>query len=388
MSESQLRLPEAAARDEARPGVDVDSGTDEDITAKRVTDPTSLEEMKFAIWGKKQRRHLSTPDPLHAKAERHQHRLTEEERQLLLDRDGLVGKALGYPESLTITEIHRILCWPPPEIIRDNILAVTGGKLSTPSELYAKAKDALDRDQLGEMLNKEEIELLANNFHATKNNASKMMAVLFIPGAGLAMKLLHSRMGLDFAVPQECHTHVIKLWLPLAMMRERPGFTIVQPPRRLGLQEKKNIMDKMWFYHYQLEMGYLPAKVLAVRLEKLQTALLDDERPTYVRNHLPPPRSDLFGLAKWPPKALALGPMLLFRRDAKVSGFYIEQGWWELSEDEREAYRARAETLRLEAWVEYETAVADETTLPFHYNTTFEEATKWQKETSQFLNND
>lgn len=37
--------------------------------------------------------------------------------------------------------------WPPPDILRANVQRATGGTLSTPSELFAKAKDALDRGQ-------------------------------------------------------------------------------------------------------------------------------------------------------------------------------------------------------------------------------------------------
>jgi hypothetical protein len=56
-----------------------------------------------------------------------------------------VGKALAHPDSLTADEMHQVLLWLPPHVVRANIQRATGGRLSTPSELYAKAKDAMDR---------------------------------------------------------------------------------------------------------------------------------------------------------------------------------------------------------------------------------------------------
>ena len=99
------------------------------------------------------------PEALYAKAESHQDQLTQEERQLLLSRCGLAGKALAYPESLTTEELHKVLLWAPPDVARANIQSTTGGTLSTPMELYAKGRDAVDQGQLGAMLNDNEIDL-------------------------------------------------------------------------------------------------------------------------------------------------------------------------------------------------------------------------------------
>jgi hypothetical protein len=54
-----------------------------------------------------------------------------------------LGKVLAYPDSLTAGEIHEARGWPPPDIVCANIQRATGGTLRTPTELYAKVKDAL-----------------------------------------------------------------------------------------------------------------------------------------------------------------------------------------------------------------------------------------------------
>lgn len=72
----------------------------------------------------------------------------------------------------------------------------------------------------------------------------------------------------------------------------------------------------------------------------------------------PPSRIDLFGSGRWPPTATPRGPMDLFSHDTKISGFDVDPGWYNLPEDQKEAYRARSETPRRAAWAEHETALA------------------------------
>lgn len=45
-----------------------------------------------------------------------------------------------WNQAPTHTERHQILGWPDPEVVAQRIRAVTGGQLSTPAELYAKAE--------------------------------------------------------------------------------------------------------------------------------------------------------------------------------------------------------------------------------------------------------
>ncbi len=91
--------------------------------------------------------------------------LTDEERQLLLSRGDVVGKALATPNELTTAEIHEVLLWPPPDVTSANIQRATGGTLKLPVELFAEAKDAIDRRQLDTLLSHEEMGLLARFFH-------------------------------------------------------------------------------------------------------------------------------------------------------------------------------------------------------------------------------
>ena len=100
------------------------------------------------------------PQALYEKARDHQDQLTDDERNLLLSRGDVVGRALARPESLTEAERNVILLRPPPEVVRENIQRATGGTLSTVDELYAKARADLTS------LSIEELRLVAWGFHA------------------------------------------------------------------------------------------------------------------------------------------------------------------------------------------------------------------------------
>lgn len=132
---------------------------------------------------------------------------------------------------------------PPPGVVRANIQRATAGRLSTPRELYDKAKDAMDRGQFETMLNDEEVALLARNFYAIDDPAfspGARMAVLSAPGSGLAMGLLSSRQGLEatvFEAAAICHTQRARQ-MPAAFPGLGPSSTTVSttaaPQGRLG----------------------------------------------------------------------------------------------------------------------------------------------------------
>lgn len=193
-------------REEDWPDVDVDSDTEEGREAMERAEAAMLATIERSIQRRNQQCASSNtnddvPEALFAKAESHQDQLTQEERQLLLSRGGLAGKALAYPESLTTEELHKVLLWAPPDVARTNIQSATDGALSTPMELYAKGKDAVDRGQLGAMLNDNEIEVLALGFFDHANfRGGESWTAFGEPGIGKAKELLHKRLGMDFAV--------------------------------------------------------------------------------------------------------------------------------------------------------------------------------------------
>ena len=99
------------------------------------------------------------PQELYLKAQNQQNQLTDAERQLLLSRGDLIGKALAQPSSLTEVERYWVLDRPPPDVVRARIELASNGELSTVAELVVKATP----DASG--LNNTELYLMANNFH-------------------------------------------------------------------------------------------------------------------------------------------------------------------------------------------------------------------------------
>jgi hypothetical protein len=60
--------------------------------------------------------------------------------------------------------MHQVMYWPLPNEMRALIQKATGGALSTPGELTAKAREAIERGRLQEDLNDEEVRLIAQRF--------------------------------------------------------------------------------------------------------------------------------------------------------------------------------------------------------------------------------
>ncbi|WYZ42186.1 hypothetical protein EsH8_V_001081 [Colletotrichum jinshuiense] len=404
-------------REEDWPEVDVDSDTEEGAEAMRRADAAMHATIERSIQQRHQRSaHDTIPQALYDKAENHQDQLTEEERRLLLSRGDVVGKALANPDSLTADEMHQVLLWPPPDVVRANIQRATGGRLSTPSELYAKAKDAMDRGQLETMLNENEITLLARSFHAIDDgnfSAGPRMGAFGAPGTGQAMALLSNRLGLDLAVFRAAALRQVRQMQQMQQMAPAfpgpgPGFANVPsfPTPGLGFapvaapqgqfgqgqQPINNIIGAMSSLHQQLELGNVTEEEAAARnreyLAALQTAS-SQSRLAYPAPPMmaptgfsgfpstlpfqpvpwpaappPPSRNDLYGSGPWPPAAKPRDPIGLFRDHSNLSGFNVMPGWSALPEDQKEAYRARSEMLRREAWTAHETALAEGTS-PF-----------------------
>ncbi|KAF3801935.1 hypothetical protein GCG54_00015157 [Colletotrichum gloeosporioides] len=155
-------------REEDWPDIDGDLDTEEGVEAMRRADAALHATIDRSIQQQNAQSAQggTIPRALYIKAQNQQNQLTDEERQLLLSRDNVVGKALAHPDSLTTDEMHQALLWPPPDVVRANIQRATGGQLNTAIELYAKEKNALDRGQFNTMMNYEEVALLARRFHA------------------------------------------------------------------------------------------------------------------------------------------------------------------------------------------------------------------------------
>jgi hypothetical protein len=220
MADPRYSHPDFGTREEDWPDPDVDSDTEEGRESIQRSEAAFIVSMNRSIARRNQQQQLmypAIPQALYEKARHQQSQLTDEERHLLLSRGDLVGKALVSPDSLTTHEIHEILNWPPPSVVRADIERATGGTLSTPAELYAKAKDAIDRGQLEALLSEDEIMLLSRHFHAEDSTTGSRWAAICAPGGVEAIVLLESRLGLDIVVVPTCRRYASEKF-----MRERP----------------------------------------------------------------------------------------------------------------------------------------------------------------------
>ncbi|KAK1767908.1 hypothetical protein QBC33DRAFT_537703 [Phialemonium atrogriseum] len=284
----------------------------------------------------------------------------------------------------------------------------------------------MDRGQFETMLSDDEIALPARSFHAmddTTFSAGASMAALGAPGTAQAMALLSSRLGLDLAVFQAAALHQMRQMrhmapafpglgpgpsfatVPSLPMPGLGGFTATAAPQgQFGQGQQQQPLDTvlgaMASLQQQRDLGNVTDEEVAARnrdyLAALRTASSPQSRlpypaaPTLIAPTAfpsssalpsppvvwwppaaapppPPSRTDLFGSGPWPPAATPRDPIALFRDDDThhhLSGFDVLPAWSALPEDQKEAYRARSETLRREAWAEHETAVAEGTS-PF-----------------------
>ncbi|KAM0332421.1 hypothetical protein ACHAQA_002701 [Verticillium albo-atrum] len=180
MADSQITHPDFGTREEDWPDIDIDSDTEEGAAAIKLAEAAMHASMERSLKKRREQNACFTGDPddgiptaLYDKARDHQDQLTQEERSVLLSRNDLIGQALARPDSLTTEEVHEVLCWPLPDVVRDNLQRATSGAISTPAELYAKCRDALERGQFDTMVNDDEVWMLTNGFR-TKGDDSWM----------------------------------------------------------------------------------------------------------------------------------------------------------------------------------------------------------------------
>ncbi|KAK0639489.1 hypothetical protein B0T16DRAFT_423262 [Cercophora newfieldiana] len=190
---------------------------------------------------------LGIPRDLYDKAQNHQDQLTDDERSLLLSRGDAIGKALGHPDpfALTTAEVHEVMQWPAPDVVRANVERATGGRMATPKELYEKAKGAIDDGRpLEAALDGEELRLLAQGFRASGNMgfaSGAEVAALSKPGASQAMALVAKRMGCDVSVfhaAAMCHARGMTVPFPTSSMVSLAGISLPAVP--LGFRQPGN----------------------------------------------------------------------------------------------------------------------------------------------------
>ena len=155
---------------------------------------------------------------LYAKAEKQQDELTHDERQILLSRGDLIGKALAQPESLTPEEFNTVLCRPPPDVVRATIERVTGGALHTRRELMAKMNDLRKQGRLDEVKD-DELALIMNNFSANVYDSGMPDFLNQAPGNGEAFKLLSRREQEEEEGSAATATALMLLWFMGAAIR-------------------------------------------------------------------------------------------------------------------------------------------------------------------------
>lgn len=175
-------FPDSGTTEEDWPDIDVDSDTEEGAAAIELVEAALHVSIERSSHQQNQHQINGLSYALVEKAREHQDQLTQEERQLLLASGGLVGKTLSYPDSLTVEEMHEILLRPPSGGVRANFQSATGGSLSTPNELYAKLKDAMDHHQLHTLLSKDEIVLVAQSFHTTTYDSGSELRLISVLG--------------------------------------------------------------------------------------------------------------------------------------------------------------------------------------------------------------
>jgi hypothetical protein len=242
MAESPYNHPDFGTRDEDWPDPDVDSDTEEGAEIMQRNEAALAASMNRSFENRKralEEAYGNLPESLFIKARDNQAELTHEERQLLLGRGDVLGKAMAYPDSLTADEIHEALLWPPPDVVRANIQRATDDTLSTPTELHVKAKDALDRGQFDTAISDDETFLMAYGFHAKDDPIypycpSRAMENYRIPGSVHASTLLSRRLGLESTVSKASavrQAEIMRRGMTAALLRFNIGPTPSSGPR-------------------------------------------------------------------------------------------------------------------------------------------------------------
>lgn len=360
---------------------------------------------------RQQKQYPHIPHELYVKAADHQEQLTEDERRLLLSRGDLVGKALAYPDSLTEDEIHGLLLWAPPDVVRANIQRVTGGTLSTPTELYTKAKEAIERGDLETTFSDEAIKLPTRGFYALDDpnyDGLAIMSAIHINGYSKAIELHQKQLRLDGIVFQASAMYTVKRrgidagrqgeWEEMERSRrekenlvpESVNAVLVSAQNDQWDHDIGNLTDqefilRTWQHLSSLKssteaspISYAPLHELIQSLSVTQQAynqgqasmeytigcnifafnLFNSTRMASVARPeaIVEPRvseSDMSGSGSWPPQSGAWqwSAYALFCRESSLSGgLTAESAWVSLTEAQKNVYRDRHEQFRLDAW--------------------------------------
>ncbi|KAK3291665.1 uncharacterized protein B0H64DRAFT_409699 [Chaetomium fimeti] len=320
------------------------------------------------------------PIALYDKARDHQDQLTEPERQLFLSRGDIVAKALGSPDSLTDEEIHQACGWPSPDVVRANIQDASGGSLSTPAELYAKIKGALENGQFDTAVSDEEACLIVHSFRALDDYWSKggLSESHDIPGHGHALTLLTRRLGSDITLFKTCgHRSFEPQCLPGSRPQLSPADAIAAQDRADRLEAIRKLTNAIASAEDQAQRGVISVQEYFTRVDSIRADILAIDTSDLIPEYIPPSDEafqllppnvpfpslyDRIGSGPWPASHRSIGGFNVFHRDTGFSGSdsasLAAQLWAPLTEDQKEAYRARAEVKRREAWAEYETRLA------------------------------
>lgn len=337
MAQPRTTDPNLGTREEDWPDPDVDSDTESGADATRRSEAAMLATINRSIRQRRCPRHAAgdaIPQSLYVKAELRQDDLTEDERALLLSRGDVVGKALARPGELTAEEAHDVLNWPAPDVVREAIRRATGGAVSSPTELYARGKSALERGEpIEATLSAEEIGLLARGFRDADAGGiparPAMMAALGGPGAGEAMALVASRMGLEVAVFRAAAVYeTVKVGRRLGLVAPGSSAGPMAAPAPAGGQHA-DVIGAMLALAREHELGNVTDEEVAVRNTELVAALraasprssLLNGAPGYAGPHVPQPaplfaQTDISGSAPRPPGARYRETSEALRREA------------------------------------------------------------------------
>lgn len=471
----QPNVPEAVAPDvlseEEWPDNDVDRSTAEGAEIARKSEAALMKSIECQVEARCQQFRgpaiaYEIPKALYEKAQNQQDKLTGDERALLLSRGDLAGKALAQPASLTLEERYEVMRWPPPGVVRANIQRATGGALSDPTELFAKAREAIERGQLAS-LSDEEITLIALSFRKESDLraiSSQWISWRDIPGNIEATNLLLAESGFDKDTYRAVSLHRLTDPDSQARMAARmmageandkgpglgPGATGI-PTTQQSLQNEEGsfaaggsqvrdgeqaldaIVDRMWEVQQKRDRGDLDENEFRTQNRSYITALRTYTQNRRHRAHpysgpasrvseasgpnpgpnthitLPPPpglppalaaaftlriprapvpthpsptnlsgpravpgappsapdNEIMGGQATWPPQAVPVRPLNVLGEDLRVQmgidnlldvgfdGRKVAACWNILTEEQRAAYKAKSEALRLEAWAKF-----------------------------------
>lgn len=428
MAQARINHPDFGTREEDWPELDIDSDTEEYREKQELFEAALSASIHRSIAKQEQQtRFPHIPPSLYLKAKENQDQLTMEERSLLVSRGDLIGKALGDLASITDEEMHKLFSWPPPDVVRANIQRVTGGSFTTPTELYAKMKEAIDHGELVNTFSDETIRLVARRFHALDDatfNIADGMQFAHVQGWGEAMSVLRSRQeGLDMSVFMACS--IYSLDSRTTDREEEPAWvTAMKESLRVVPEAVNDVCGKMMGLHWERDTGvlsdqdlvsrswehlaslkvaagpqpisYLPLSTLIgslssieqeqgqgkvaieevvqrikVCLTDFETAMspkLEDDSESILPSFKPlVSGDDRIGTGHWPRGSQPVSPYGLYLRETPtLSGRAAEEAWAALNEAERVAYRAQKESLRLAAWeTQHQASIAaDEPALP------------------------